>query len=177
MVYTGRTRKERDNHEQLAQYTHRPSVRGIGRPAPGPYRQAGQGPPGPLRSQCAPRPETGQPSGPGAGSGHRPHDRGAVGRGGAVSGGERRKGLAGRGHYSGHCGGQQRPVHLSGGPGPTGPGGAAEALLPHGSGSAGWPPNPGPGQRPGPRGHHLLRSRGPGPCRRPAPVLQPPANR
>lgn len=57
MVYTGRTRKERDNHEQLAQYTHRPSVRGIGRPAPGPYRQAGQGPPGPLRSNELPAPK------------------------------------------------------------------------------------------------------------------------
>lgn len=36
---------------------------------------------------------------------------------------------------------------------------------------------PGPGQRPGPRGHHLLRGRRSGPCRCPAAVLQPPANR
>ena len=120
-------------------------------------------------------PAGGGPAAPDPGAAKGPHDPGAAGRGGPVPVGQRRRGLAGRGHHPADRGDQRGHLHLSGGQGPQGPGGAGPHGGPPRQSAAGRQTIRPSGGGTGARGRDPAGGRGSGARGRAAFGVQPPA--
>ena len=137
------------------------------RSGPGLERPGGRPAAGGLWPQPAGRGPPGGEAPPSPGPAERPDDLSPAGRRGPVVFCRGRTGLAGRGHYSGHCGVQHRHLCLAGGQRPESPGGPTQALVPQGQGPAGRRGGQAGQHRSRPRRHRLAGSGRLRPCRRP----------